>query len=37
MESICGGHVPSKNNSIPVITHATASSFLAKDQEYIGA
>jgi hypothetical protein len=26
-ESVCGGHVPSMNSSIPVITHATASPF----------
>jgi hypothetical protein len=28
MESMCGGHVPSRNNSIPVITYARASPFL---------
>jgi hypothetical protein len=27
-ESICGKHVPSKNSSIPIITHARASPFL---------
>jgi len=27
-ESIHGGHVPSRNSSIPVITHARASPFL---------
>jgi hypothetical protein len=26
-ESICGGHVPSMNSSIPVITHTRASPF----------
>jgi hypothetical protein len=28
VESIHGGHVPNRNNSIPVITHARASPFL---------
>jgi hypothetical protein len=28
VESICGGHVPSRNSNITVITHATASPFL---------
>jgi hypothetical protein len=28
VESICGGHVPSMNSSIPVITHARTSPFL---------
>jgi len=35
-ESICGGHVPSKNSSIPAITHARVSPFLGQDQEHIG-
>jgi hypothetical protein len=26
--SVCGGHVPSRNSSIPVITHSRASPFL---------
>jgi len=29
VESICGGHVPSMNSSIPVITYATASPFFS--------
>jgi hypothetical protein len=28
VECICSGHMPSKNSSIPVITHARASRFL---------
>jgi hypothetical protein len=36
-ESIHSGHVPSRNSSIPVITHSTASPSLGKDQEHIGA
>jgi hypothetical protein len=36
-ESICGEHLPSMNSSIPVITHARASPFLAQDHEHIGA
>jgi hypothetical protein len=36
-EGVCGGHVPSKNSSIPVITHARASPPLAQDQEHTDA
>jgi hypothetical protein len=35
-ESIHGRHMPSRNSSIPVITHARASSFVAYDQGNIG-
>jgi hypothetical protein len=30
VEGICSGHVPSRNSSIPVITHARAPPFSAK-------
>jgi hypothetical protein len=36
-ESMHGGHVPGRNSSIPVITHARASPFLGKGQEHTGA
>jgi hypothetical protein len=36
-ESIRGGHVPSRNSSIPVITHIRVSPFLALDHGHTGA
>jgi hypothetical protein len=35
VESIHGGHVPSVNSSIPVITHAKASFFSLRSRAHI--
>jgi len=36
-ESIGGGHVPSRNSSIPAITYARAYPFLGQDPEHTDA